>query len=124
VLADGSLASYFRGRVEPFYLGEGHPEQWKYLRESGTQRVGGGRLWMTGFLIVRRTGPPMAVRRGTLMVPDCAVITCLGGLLAAGKDRPARQAERGLLPPALRSAHLRPTVGPSRSAFEKAGYGS
>jgi hypothetical protein len=64
----------------------------------------------------------MAVRRGALMVPDSAVMTCRG--LAAGQDRPARQAERGLLPPALRSAHLRPTVGPSRSPFEKAGYGS
>jgi hypothetical protein len=78
VLADGSLASYFRVWWNRSIWEKDSPEQWTYRRESGTQRGGGGRLAMTRILIVRRTRPPLAVRRGTQMVPDCAVMTCLG----------------------------------------------
>jgi hypothetical protein len=43
-----------------------------------SQRVGEGRLWTTWDLMVRRTGEPTAVRRGTLLLPDCAVMTSPG----------------------------------------------
>jgi hypothetical protein len=43
-----------------------------------SQHVGEGRPWTTWFLLVRRTGEPTAVRRGTLLLPDCAVMTSPG----------------------------------------------
>jgi hypothetical protein len=78
---------------------------------------------MTGVLIVRRTGPPMAVRRGTLMVPDCAVITCLGAFSPQGKTvRPDKRsgaycrppfAPRTCAPPSARPVHRsrKPAMG-------------
>jgi len=74
VLAVGSLTSYFRVWWNRSIWEKDSPEQWKYRRESGTQRGGGGRLAKTRILIVRRTRPSLAVRRGTQMVPDCAVM--------------------------------------------------
>jgi hypothetical protein len=53
-------------------------EQWKYLKELGLNTSGEGRPWTTCDLMVRRTGEPTAVRRGTLLLPDCAVMTSPG----------------------------------------------
>jgi hypothetical protein len=79
---------------------------------------------MTGVLMVRRTGPPMAVRRGTLMVPDCAVHDLPGAFSRQGKTvRPDKRSGAYCRPP-FAPRTCAPPVGPSRSAFEKAGYGS
>jgi hypothetical protein len=66
---------------------------------------------MTGVLMVRRTGPPMAVRRGTLMVPDCAVHD-LPGRPSRGRARPSGPTS-GAGPTAARPSLRAPAPHPS-----------
>jgi hypothetical protein len=79
---------------------------------------------MTGVLMVRRTGPPMAVRRGTLMVPIAQSSPAWEAFSPQGKTvRPDKRSGAYCRPP-FAPRTCAPPVGPSRSPFEKAGYGS